>query len=48
MMLSASLSSEDEIRRSGFGILPKGFTLTAYEFIFNAPRQIIGSYIVTM
>ena len=48
LMLSASFSSEAEIRQSGFGLLPKGFTLTAYEYIFNAPRQIVGSYIVTI
>jgi putative aldouronate transport system permease protein len=48
MMLSASLSSEAEIRRTGFGLFPKDFTLTAYQYIFNAPRQIIGSYIVTI
>lgn len=48
MMLSASLSSEAEIRRSGFGLLPKDFTLTAYEWIFKAPRQVIGSYVVTI
>jgi multiple sugar transport system permease protein/putative aldouronate transport system permease protein len=48
MMLSASLSSETAIRRTGFGLLPKDFTLDAYQYIFNAPRQIIGSYIVTI
>lgn len=48
LMLSASLSSEAAVRQSGFGLLPKDFTLTAYEYIFNAPRQIIGSYIVTI
>jgi multiple sugar transport system permease protein/putative aldouronate transport system permease protein len=48
MMISASFSTEAEIRRSGFGLFPKEFTLTAYQFIFNAPRQIIGSYIVTI
>jgi multiple sugar transport system permease protein/putative aldouronate transport system permease protein len=48
MMLSASLSSEDEIRRTGFGLLPKDFSLNAYQFIFNSPRQVIGSYIVTI
>lgn len=48
MMISASFSTEAEIRRTGFGLLPKEFTLTAYQFIFNAPRQIIGSYIVTI
>ncbi len=48
LIISASFSSESEILRSGFGLLPKGFTLTAYEFIFRAPRQIIGSYVVTV
>lgn len=48
MMLSASLSSEDEIRRTGFGLLPKDFSLNAYQLIFNSPRQVIGSYIVTI
>ena len=48
LMLSASFSSEKTIMREGFGLLPKDFTLTAYEYIFKAPRQIIGSYIVTI
>lgn len=48
LMLSASFSSEAEIRRTGFGLLPKDFTFAAYEWIFRAPRQVIGSYIVTI
>ncbi len=48
LIVSASFSSEATIMRTGFGILPKDFTLTAYEWIFKAPRQIIGSYIVTV
>lgn len=48
MMLSASLSSEAAIRREGFGLLPKDFTFAAYEWIFKAPRQIVGSYVVTI
>jgi putative aldouronate transport system permease protein len=48
LMLSASFSSEATIRRTGFGLLPKDFSLDAYEWIFQAPRQIIGSYIVTI
>jgi multiple sugar transport system permease protein/putative aldouronate transport system permease protein len=48
MMLSASFSSEAAIRRSGFGLLPKDFSLEAYAWIFQAPRQVIGSYIVTI
>ncbi|WP_232549051.1 carbohydrate ABC transporter permease [Propioniciclava soli] len=48
LIISASLSSESEIMRSGFGLWPKGFTFTAYEFIFASPRQIVGSYVVTV
>ncbi|GAA4783607.1 MULTISPECIES: carbohydrate ABC transporter permease [Microbacterium] len=48
LIVSASFSSESEIMRTGFGLLPKGFTLTAYEFIFRSPRQILGSYAVTI
>jgi multiple sugar transport system permease protein/putative aldouronate transport system permease protein len=48
LILSASFSSESAIRQSGFGLLPKGFTLEAYSYIFQSPRQIIGSYIVTI
>lgn len=48
LMISASLSSESEITRTGFGLLPKGFSLKAYDYIFQAPRQLVGSYIVTI
>ncbi len=48
LILSASFSSEATIMKTGFGLLPKDFTLTAYEWIFKAPRQIIGSYVVTI
>jgi len=48
LILSASFSSEAAIRESGFGLFPKDFTLDAYEYIFAAPQQILGSYIVTI
>ncbi len=48
LILSASFSTEATIMKTGFGVLPKDFTLTAYEWIFKAPRQIIGSYVVTI
>jgi putative aldouronate transport system permease protein len=48
LMISASFSSEAAVRRGGFGLLPTEFSLTAYEWIFRAPRAIIGSYIVTI
>lgn len=47
-IVSASFSSESAIMRDGFGLLPKEFSFAAYEYIFNAPRQIIGSYVVTI
>jgi putative aldouronate transport system permease protein len=48
LIVSASFSSESEILRTGFGLFPKGFTFTAYEYIFQSPRQILGSYAVTV
>jgi putative aldouronate transport system permease protein len=48
LILSASFSSEAAIMKTGFGLWPKDFSTTAYEWIFRAPRQIVGSYIVTI
>jgi multiple sugar transport system permease protein/putative aldouronate transport system permease protein len=48
LILSASFSDESEIMKHGFGLLPRGFSLEAYELIFKSPRQIIGSYVVTI
>jgi multiple sugar transport system permease protein/putative aldouronate transport system permease protein len=48
LIVSASFSSEGAIMREGFGLLPKEFTFAAYEYIFRAPRMIIGSYVVTI
>ena len=33
MVISASFSSESEIIKTGYGILPKGFTLSAYKSV---------------
>jgi putative aldouronate transport system permease protein len=48
LIVSASFSTESTIMKTGFGLLPKDFTFSAYEWIFKAPRQIIGSYVVTI
>ncbi|MDO5516743.1 MAG: carbohydrate ABC transporter permease [Clostridium sp.] len=48
LMISASFSDENLITQTGFGILPKGFTAAAYELIFNSPRALVGSYVVTI
>ena len=48
LIVSASFSSESAIRADGFGLWPKEFTFAAYELIFQAPRQILGAYAVTV
>ena len=48
LMISGSFSTETIITVSGFGILPKGFTLDAYSLLFKAPKYLLGSYIVTI
>lgn len=48
LIISASISDESMILENGFSLLPQGFSLAAYELIFRAPRQIIGSYVVTI
>lgn len=48
LMVSASFSNEGVINREGFGLLPKGFTITAYSWVFRYPKMILGSYGVTI
>ncbi|GIF23520.1 multiple sugar transport system permease protein/putative aldouronate transport system permease protein [Actinoplanes tereljensis] len=48
LIVSASVSDENEIVQHGFSLLPRGFSLEAYEFIARSPRQLIGSYVVTV
>jgi putative aldouronate transport system permease protein len=46
--ISVSLSSEREILLNGFGVLPKQFTTSAYNFIFRKGNRIFDAYLVTM
>ncbi|HIU74398.1 MAG TPA: carbohydrate ABC transporter permease [Candidatus Pelethocola excrementipullorum] len=48
LIISASFSTESVISREGFGMLPKGFTLNAYSWVFRFPEMILGSYAVTL
>jgi putative aldouronate transport system permease protein len=48
MMVSASFSNENIIMTKGIGVLPKGFSLRAYEVILAYPKYMIGSYVVTV
>ncbi|MBA2940885.1 carbohydrate ABC transporter permease [Paenibacillus sp. CGMCC 1.16610] len=48
LVLTASLTKESTILTEGYSLFPSSVTLEAYEFIFNNPKQIINSYLVTI
>lgn len=47
-VVSISLSSDLMIAKEGYGILPKGFTLDAYKYVFKDSAAILRSYGVTI
>ncbi|MCM3727750.1 carbohydrate ABC transporter permease [Neobacillus cucumis] len=48
LIISSSLSTEKSIMDHGFSLWPKEFSTFAYEIVFQNPRLVIGSYIVTL
>lgn len=48
MLFSVSFSTEKDILTYGFSFLPRHFSTTAYQFVFNAPRDLIDAYGVTI
>lgn len=46
-LVSVSLSETSLLAEKGYGILPRGFSLEAYKFVFENPRQILRAYGVT-
>jgi putative aldouronate transport system permease protein len=48
MVISGSLSSEEAVRFSGFGLFPKDFSLEAYKTVFQEPAVIGRAYIITI
>lgn len=48
MILSASFSTENSITTQGMGIFPKEFSLETYKLLFKQPKQLMGSYGVTI
>ena len=48
LIISTSFSTEDLIRRTGFTIIPKGFTTYAYDLLFRNYKQLVGAYAVTI
>lgn len=48
IILSGSLSDNMTIMKEGYSILPKNFSLSAYEMIFKAPEEILQAYKMTI
>lgn len=48
LVISYSLSDDLLIAERGISLLPQGFNLYSYEFIFKFPEQVIRSYVVTI
>lgn len=47
-VVSISFSSDLDIMKTGYSILPKGFTLEAYKYVFKDTEAILRSYGVTI
>lgn len=47
-VLSISLSDEMDINRYGYKLIPKKISLTAYEYIFKVPKQILQGYFISL
>jgi putative aldouronate transport system permease protein len=48
LIMSSSLSSEKAVAKYGFSIWPREFTAFAYKIVFENPKILIGSYVVTI
>lgn len=48
MIISGSISDEDLVTKYGFSILPRGFSMGAYETLFKNPMTILNAYKVTI
>ncbi len=48
LVLSASLTDETSLTLNGYGLLPKEWSISAYQFIFQDSSQLIDSYVVTI
>lgn len=48
MIISVSFTDEDVIARAGYSLIPKVFSVNAYELVFSNPSQLINSYLTTI
>ena len=47
LMISSSFMTEHEIITEGYKLIPDTWTTSAYQYVFNAPDQLINSYKAT-
>jgi putative aldouronate transport system permease protein len=48
IVISASLSDEQALAREGYSLLPRQFSLAAYEYMWLSPDRILRAYAVTV
>lgn len=48
IVISSSLSSEENLIKNGFGILPTEIDFSAYKYIFATPKVIFNAYKITI
>ena len=48
LVVSISLSNEQDIVMEGYRLLPKNFDLSAYKYVFKNPQRILNAYKVTI
>ncbi len=49
LAISGSFSTESEVSLKGFSLLPRGFTLDIYRYVFNSQGEtLLGAYMVTI
>ena len=47
LVISGSFTSEESIIRYGYSLIPKSFSVDAYKNVFDQPKGLIQSYLVT-
>ena len=48
IIISGSFSDNSIVVREGYGVIPKGFTMAAYNRLFKSPKDIIQAYKMTI
>lgn len=48
LIVSAAFTDEQALFRDGYGFWPSEFSLEAFKFIFQSPKQILNAYAVTI